>query len=102
MNRLVVNGLQVDVHDPIDDYLIKQKPSGNVEYFGISSASDVFVQFKSGKSYIYKGVGPKLTQELLEADSVGKFISKHLVNSFDTVRHNRRLVVPVPEEKAVE
>jgi hypothetical protein len=97
MSIQIVNGKQVQVKEAIGDYLIKQKLSSNVEYFGLGPAGEIFVQFKSGKSYLYKDVDPSIWPEMIEAESVGKVINARIVKAYKGIQHDR-LVEPLKEE----
>jgi hypothetical protein len=51
--------------------------STNVKSVGYDAEEKVLeVEFKSGGIYQYAGVQPEMYAELLEADSVGRFISQ--------------------------
>ena len=41
------------------------------------------IQFKGGKSYLYRGVPASVVDELKKAESVGRFVSKNVVGKFD-------------------
>jgi len=102
MNKQVVNGQQVEINPAIDGYVIRQKPSSNVEYFGLGPSGEIFVQFKSGKSYIYKDVQPEIWPDMTEAESIGKFISQRIVKDYKGLKHEERLVVPIVETQPAE
>ena len=107
MNRQVINGQVVDVKPAIDHYIIKQKSSSNVEFYGFGPMGDIFIQFKNGISYIYLESGADLIKDMNEAESIGSFVSKTLVpltkaKKLASVRWNERLVEPVIETPAGE
>lgn len=102
MNRQIINGQQVELADVIKDFIVKQKPSSNVEYFGFNTESDVFVQFKNGSSYIYKKVSNEIIGKMITTESIGSFVAKNLVKGFEAIKHERRFVEPVIDEPANE
>ena len=52
--------------------------SSNIAEIGYSG-TELHVKFRGGdKVYVYEGVPEKLHQELMDAESVGQFFSKHI------------------------
>lgn len=96
MRQTEVNGQVVMVAPAIEDFIVKQKPSSNVEYFGFGPTGDIFIQFKNGSSYIYKNCDPQLVQDMLAAESIGKFVGR--LKGLECLKHGR-LVDPVMEVK---
>lgn len=59
--------------------------STNLESVGYDG-TNLFVRFKNGSIYVYFHVPESLYQELLAADSKGKFLSKHVKGAFQYKR----------------
>ncbi len=55
--------------------------STNLESVGYDG-TNLFVRFKNGSIYVYIHVPESLYQELLVAESKGKFLSKHVKGAF--------------------
>ncbi len=69
--------------------------SSNVKAVGYDAETKVLeVEFKSGGTYQYAGVQPEMYADLLEADSVGRFVSQ-------VVRAGRK-GIRIEEEKGGE
>lgn len=98
MRQQEINGQLVNVKEALDHFIIKQKPSSNVEYFGYGPNSDIFIQFKNGSSYIYKNDNQLLVKEMLETESIGKFVPS--LKGLEFAKHPMRLVEPVQWESA--
>jgi len=63
--------------------------SSNVASVGYDpETQQLRVEYKSGGVYNYEGVPPNYHQELLEAESVGKFLTSHVKTNFTCTRHD--------------
>jgi hypothetical protein len=51
--------------------------SSNIKSVGHSDKG-LLLTFKSGKEYLYPGVPKLLYEQMLDADSVGKFFAQHI------------------------
>lgn len=71
----VINGAAHQTDPRLAGFEIKQKPSSNIEFYGSNGTDQIFVQFKSGGSYLYKGVDLDIIQLMNQAESIGKFIA---------------------------
>lgn len=98
MNRQEINGQQVELADQIKDFIVKQQPSSNVEFFGYGPTGDVFVQFKNGLSYIYKDVDNDTIIEMCNTESIGKFVSDRIVRTHAGLKQPSKLVTRVTVE----
>ena len=59
---------------------LKPVKSSNIAEIG-HSGTDLHVKFRGGdKTYIYEGVTEKVHKELMDAESLGQFFSKHIKN----------------------
>lgn len=82
-----VNGITVTCHPALKGFKIFKKESSNVGYFGTypedkDNCGQVFMQFISGKCYVYSNV-PKEVLDLAEsADSIGKYYYKFIKGKF--------------------
>lgn len=74
--------------------------SSNVVAVGYDSASKTLaVQFKGGaKVYYYAGVEPELHQQMMAAESVGRFIGAHIVRKYDFTTNDPTQVATTTEE----
>lgn len=59
--------------------------SSNLESVG-HDGTNLFVRFKNGSIYVYLHVPESLYQELLAADSKGKYLGKHIKGAFQYER----------------
>lgn len=91
-----VNGKPVIINDQIKSFIIHQKTSSNVDYYGFDKMTGrIFIQFKSGEaSYIYKGISAELILEAETAESIGKFVTNNLAHKCEMDKFNERLVKP--------
>ena len=60
----------------------KDVVSSNVKRIGYEK-SKLYVQFKSGATYFYKGVPEKLYKEMLNADSKGKYLNSQIKGKYE-------------------
>lgn len=64
---------------------LKPVKSSNVESVGFDPYTKTLaVKFNSGKTYHYHGVPAEVHDGLHKSESIGKFISQHVVRKFDT------------------
>lgn len=98
MEKQVINGQQVVLAEQIKDFIVKQQPSSNVDFFGYGPTGDVFVQFKNGLGYIYKDVSNDTIIEMCNAPSIGKFVSQTIVKTHAGIKQSGKLVTPVKQE----
>jgi hypothetical protein len=98
-NTIELNGKQLIVDDSLFDFSIIQKPSSNVDYFGLDYVSErLFIQFKGGSgAYIYYGVNMDVLDAAKNAESIGKFVSSTIVGKFVSNKSDIRLVTPVEQ-----
>jgi len=101
MQKMIIDGEHVIVDDKLIGFTIHSKPSTNVEYFGSSSNSEVFVQFKSGSSYIYTGVSSELISQMERASSIGGFIAEMIYKPklYPSTKHGRLVTSEKDEVK---
>lgn len=64
------------VDDRLKGFDLMQKPSSNVDYYGTNGVDTIFIQFKNGQSYLYPNVKKEVIEEMLAAESIGKFMAK--------------------------
>lgn len=78
MKTIEINGQTCEIHDNLVGFKLFQKPSSNVAYFGTypedkDNCGQLFMQFMTGKGYVYSNV-PKEVLDLAEsAPSIGKY-----------------------------
>jgi len=88
-----VNGKQVECREPVIDFTIYKALSTSVNYYGIDKANNrIFVQFSSGKSYIYNNVDHALIANIMAADSIGKYVSANLAGKIQFEKFEYPLV----------
>jgi hypothetical protein len=59
--------------------------SSNIHSVGYDEETETFfVTFKGGKTYSYDNVSPYTYNELMDAESVGKFFNQFIKNQFVT------------------
>lgn len=94
MKTITLNAMSLVIDDRIDSFEIFQKPSSNVEFFGIDHASDKLVmQFRNGTSYIYSGIPVDLLKQAIACESIGKFFSNQIAGKFESHKVAERLIV---------
>lgn len=80
MKKIELNGANYALDERIADFVISEKPSSNVAFFGTEPVSKkLFIQFKNGSCYIYSDVDSDTLKQIHESDSVGKFVASHVV-----------------------
>ncbi len=96
MKKVTLNEQSFLVDQRLTDFTIYQKPSSNVDFFGIDEAGKkLFVQFKGGSGcYIYSELPAQLLADIPFAESIGKLVSGAIVNKFQSEKISNRLVVP--------
>lgn len=97
MKTITLNQQSYLVDQRLADFTIYQKPSSNVDFFGIDETNKkLFVQFKGGTGcYIYSDLPEQLLQDIPFAESIGKLISGIVVKHFPSEKIITRLVIPV-------
>jgi hypothetical protein len=75
----------------LDGYEIAQKSSSNVDYYGSNGIDTIFIQFKSGGSYLYLNVDNATIDEMHATESIGKFIGT-LSKKYTYTKIDRKLV----------
>ena len=62
---------------------LKPVVSSSIQSVGYDEqAREMHVQFKSGKTYVYKGVEPHTYRNMLRAPSIGKFHAQHVKDTY--------------------
>jgi hypothetical protein len=93
MEKRIINGEVAYVGEALTGFSLHTKPSTNVEFFG-SMPGKVFVQFKTGHTYVYSQVPDDIRAGMERADSIGAFIAQMIVkpNLYPSVKYSDRLV----------
>lgn len=61
--------------------------STNIDTIGYDDEkSELHVRFKSGSEYVYSQVPPAVYQEILDADSKGKFLNERIKGRYEYAR----------------
>ena len=68
---------EYNIDQRLQGYDIMQKPSSNIDYYG-TNGTDIFIQFKSGATYIYHDVQPQDIEEMIKSESIGQFVGARL------------------------
>jgi hypothetical protein len=63
--------------------MIKVESSNIMEIGYDEEHGDMYVKFKSNKMYMYSDVPVKVFNELLEAESKGKYLNKNVKGMYD-------------------
>lgn len=102
MIKFIVAGVgEFEVDKLLEGYKVQQKPSSNVEFFGYNDRNGLFVQFKSGSTYLYENIETEVLQELDQAESVGQFLRKRILNSYPFTRFDGKMIKPfIPVAKS--
>lgn len=83
MKKITLNEVNYLVNPRLEGFTIKQLPSSNVAFHGLnSSTNELFIQFKNGSSYIYKDIDSQTAINLINCESIGKFVSREIVGKF--------------------
>jgi hypothetical protein len=96
MKKVTLNDQSYLVDEQLADYTIYQKPSSNIDFFGVDETNKkLFVQFKGGSGcYLYSQVPDQLLKDIPFAESIGRLVSGVIVNKFPSEKISIRLVVP--------
>jgi hypothetical protein len=99
MEKRTINVVTMNVDNLLNDFTIHQKPSTNVEFFGSTRDRRVYVQYKSGQSYIYSNVPGHLIADMEVAESIGSFIAQLIVkpNIYPMLKYPNRLITYVSD-----
>ncbi len=93
MRKQVLNGQNLLIDDRIENYIVHQKQSSNIDYFGLDLAGrKMFIQFKNGGSYIYNDVDDHTMENSLKAESIGRYLSANVIGKFTSVKVEGSLV----------
>jgi len=93
MKTVTVNEQKYSVDEQIEGFSVNQRPSSNVDFYGVNAdKKELFVQFKNGSSYIYSGITSEVAIELINCESIGKYISKSIVGQFPSRKVEGRLI----------
>jgi hypothetical protein len=98
MKTIILNEQSFLVDQQLADFTIYQKPSSNVEFFGVDEVNNkLFVQFKGGSgSYIYADVPDQLLKDMPFVESIGRVVASVVVGKFVSEKISYRLVVADP------
>ena len=68
------------LEDYFDDFTFHEVESSNIKFISYNDKTKILlIAFKGGKIYAYPHIEPQKYQELLQADSVGKWVNSNLV-----------------------
>lgn len=94
-----INGKDYLVNEKIAVFDLHEKPSSNVAFYGLNYAGrELFVQFKSGSSYVYNEVPDEILNAAMSASSIGSFISATVSKCYQFDKYGYQLVVAAPEK----
>ena len=51
----------------------------------------LWIVFTSGKCYVYAGVPEEIFNDMMNAESIGKFFHGHIKNNYEAILHNPEL-----------
>lgn len=99
MKTININGIKYNVNQKLECFVISQKTSSNVEFIGLNSdTNQLFVQFKNGSSYIYSNLDSSTVIDLINCESIGKFISGRIVKVFPSEKQDCEMIKMHPSE----
>lgn len=93
MRKITLNNFDYQVDEKLGRFTIAQPVSENVAFYGHNNDGNVFVQFRSGISYIYDHVSKETLKELDESDSPTHFI-RTVLKDFRFTKFNYKLITP--------
>lgn len=97
MKTIILPSGTYTVDSILDGFEIIEKPSSNVAFVGTSMLDHkIYVQFKNGSGYMYSEVDYDTLSFVPAAESIGKFISSHVVKQFPIEKVDRALIQPAP------
>lgn len=102
-----VNGVTVTCHPALKGFKIFKKESSNVDYFGTypedkDNCGQLFMQFLTGKCYVYSNV-PKEVLDLAEsADSIGKYYYAFIKGKFPEMVVDDHCIVAQKEPRFLD
>ncbi|GGG97617.1 KTSC domain-containing protein [Pedobacter zeae] len=102
MKTVTLNEKQYCVSILLDGFTIESKPSSNVSFYGVNKdTKELFVQFKSGSCYFYKEITNDAAIGLINAESVGSYISRNIVGQFTSQKIDAPLIIPTPDQQSL-
>lgn len=100
-----VNGQSVTCHPNLQGFTILKKESSNVDYFatyrGPGSTGHLFMQFLTGKCYVYNEVPTEVLDLAVDSDSIGKFYYKFIKGKYLEEQVDDHCIVPVKESHMI-
>ncbi|MCX3264787.1 KTSC domain-containing protein [Pedobacter agri] len=97
MKTLIINNQEFTVSEKLEGFTIESKPSSNVAFYGMNSETkELFVQFKNGSAYIYRGITNEAAIGLINAESVGKYISRWICGQFLSTKMEGQMIYQNP------
>ena len=68
------------LEDYFEDFTFKEVESSNIKFVSYNEDTKILlIAFKGGKIYAYPHIEPQKYQELIQADSTGKWVNSNLV-----------------------
>ena len=105
MKKIILQSGTYAVDDILQGFDIIEKSSSNVAFVGTCLIThQMYVQFKNGSGYMYSEVDYDTLSAVPTVDSIGRFISSHVVKKFASEKMENALIVSLPpshEEQAV-
>lgn len=95
-----VNGKVVSCNPNLQGFKILKKESSNVDYFGTypqdgNDPGQLFIQFLTGKCYVYNEVPTEVLDLAKDSDSIGKFFYKLIKGKYPEQEVDDHCIVPV-------
>lgn len=60
--------------------------SSQIKKVGMTESGDLFVTFSKGTEYLYKNVPNEIYEDLVKAESVGKFLNMNVKGKYEYVQ----------------
>jgi len=87
MKQITILNRKYLINDHLEDFNVNQPTSNSISFFGSNpKTGSVFIQFRNGGTYIYSGITAEIRKQLLNAQSIGSFVSKNIVGKFPSTK----------------
>lgn len=97
-NQEIINHRLIEKDPALEGFKIISRQSTSVEFVGLDfDTNRMFVQFVSGKSYIYPGVDTVILNGCHNCPSIGKYINDFIRPSYNGYPYAYRLVTVLQE-----
>lgn len=79
-----IAGIAVEIPNELKDFTLTTKESSQVSFYGVDMAKGtIYVQFKTGKGYLYPGQTIDAMKACMQAESIGSWVIHNLARPKD-------------------